>query len=354
VKISKIHDKHPLSRSVLLVIIGHMTLKKLLPLLLLLVLPLIGCDPMAPQPTQSVIIITDIPSRTPVPTPTVPTVTRTPAPTATTFVTTTPTPFPCAEEGGQVIPFDRNPSQVVDENLRYRVYIPPCYIQTQKRYPYVILLHGQAATESQWENIGAITTLDQGIRLGALPPMILVMPFWGVVGNENSFPPDPSYETVVLDELLPAIQRDFCTWNDREHRAIGGISRGGFWAFSIGFRHPDIFGIIGGHSAVFPDDPQVVPPAFSPLDMARDSALLPDADVRIYLDNGAADLAGVSEQLLSSRLAARGITHTYIINTVGEHNEEYWSAHVSEYLAFYGRDWARNAAELPSCLEPSP
>ncbi|MFN8372254.1 MAG: alpha/beta hydrolase-fold protein [Anaerolineae bacterium] len=330
-----------------------MTLKKLLPLLLIFFV-LLGCDPMAPQPTPGVIIITNVPTRTPVPTPTVPTATPTIAPTRTPFVTATPTLFPCAEEGGQVIRFDRNASQVVDENLRYRVYIPPCYVESQKRYPYVILLHGQASTESQWEDLGAVATLDQGIRLGALPPMILVMPFWGVVGNENAFPPDPSYETVVLDELLPSIQRDFCTWNDREHRAIGGISRGGFWAFSIGLRHPDVFGIIGGHSAVFPDDPQVVPPAFSPLDMARDSALLPDADLRIYMDNGASDLAGESQQLLSSRLAARGITHTYIINTIGGHDNDYWSAHVSEYLAFYGRDWPRNAAELPSCLEPSP
>jgi enterochelin esterase-like enzyme len=330
-----------------------MTLKTLL-LLMFISLLLLGCDPMAPQPTPGVIIITNVPTRTPVPTPTVPTPTRTLAPTHTPFVTETPTAFPCTEEGGQVIRVDRNPSQVVDENLRYRVYIPPCYVQTQKRYPYVILLHGQAATESQWEDIGAVSTLDQGIRLGALPPMILVMPFWGVVGNENSFPPDASYETVVLDELVPAIQRDFCTWNDREHRAIGGISRGGFWAFSIGMRHPDIFSIIGGHAAVFPDDIQVVPPAFNPLEMARDSALIPDADLRIYMDNGASDLAGTSQQLLSSRLAARGIVHMYIINTVGEHNEEYWSAHVSEYLAFYGRDWARSAAELPSCLEPSP
>lgn len=331
-----------------------MTFKKLLPLLLLSFLPLLGCDPMAPQPTPGVIIITDVPSRTPIPTPTVPTATSTLAATRTPFVTATPTEFPCAEEGGQVINFDRNTSQVAGENLRYRVYIPPCYVQTQKRYPYVILLHGQGSIESQWEEIGAVTTLDQGIRLGALPPMILVMPFWGVIGNENSFPPDPSYETVILDEMLPLIQRDFCTWNDREHRAIGGISRGGFWAFSIGMRHPDIFGIIGGHSAVFPDDIQVVPAAFNPLEMARDSALIPDADLRIYMDNGASDLAGVSQQLLSSRLAARGIVHTYSINLVGEHNNEYWSAHVSEYLSFYGRDWVRNAAELPSCLEPSP
>ncbi|NWF68572.1 MAG: hypothetical protein HXY40_05755 [Chloroflexi bacterium] len=317
-------------------------------------LPLVSCDPMAPQPTAAVIIITDVPSRTPVPTPTTAAPTRTIAPTRAPVQTATPTPFPCAAEGGQVIRFDRNPSQVVDENLRYRVYIPPCYVETQRRYPYALLLHGQAATESQWEDLGAVSVLDQGIQLGALPPMILVMPFWGVVGNTNAFPPDPSYETVILDELIPAIERDFCTWNDREQRAIAGISRGGFWAFSIGLRHPDIFGIIGGHGAVFPDDPQVVPPAFSPLDMALNSALLPEADLRIYMDNAAEDLAGQSQQLFSSRLSARGIRHTYIINPVGGHNADYWSAHVSEYLAFYGQEWPRNVSELPSCLEPSP
>jgi enterochelin esterase-like enzyme len=184
--------------------------------------------------------------------------------------------------------------------------------------------------------------------------MIIVMPYVGSIGNNSTFPPAPSYETVVLEELLPAIERDFCTWNRREYRAIAGISRGGFWAYSIALRHPDVFGIVGGHSAYMTENLNEVPAAFNPLELAQNSALLPEAGLRMYIDNGAEDPSGRILQRFSSHLTARGIPHTYVINPVGGHDEAYWSAHVSEYLAFYGRNWPREVTSLPSCADPSP
>jgi enterochelin esterase-like enzyme len=314
---------------------------------------LLGCDPLAPQPTAQVIIITPVPSATPLPTAT-PLASRTPVPTPTEIVTPSATPFPCDEAAGQILNFPEFRSGIANENLRYNVYVPPCYFTSEKRYPVVILLHGASYTETQWVDIGMQDVLDQGFRLGVLSPMVVVMPYTGRIGNDNTFPPEPSYEAVVLDELIPAIERDFCTWNDRQHRAIGGISRGGFWAYSLALRHPDIFGAVGGHSAAFTDDTNLVPPAFNPLELALNSSFLAESGLRLYLDNGANDFAGVNLQLFSSRLSSRGIPHTYAIHPVGEHDETYWSAHVSEYMAFYGRDWPLNAAQLPSCLEPSP
>jgi enterochelin esterase-like enzyme len=306
---------------------------------------------MAPQPTPQIIIITPPPSSTPVSTDT-PTPTRTPLPTSTPDFTATPTPFPCETDGGTMLIFDEFRSQIAGENLRYRVYIPPCYLETQKRYPYVILLHGQGTDERQWDALGVDDALDQGLRLGALAPMILVMPYTGSIANRDPFPPAATYEDVILDELVPAIERDFCTWNNREHRAIGGISRGGFWAYSIALRHPDIFGIVGGHSAVFVENN--APPARNPLDLALNASFLEEANLRMYLDNATSDVAGQGLGLFSSRLSSRGIAHTYIIHPLGDHSNDYWSAHVSEYLEFYARTWPRQIADLPSCLSPSP
>lgn len=322
-------------------------------MLLLTGLVIVGCDPLSPIPTATpqVIVVTGEVSPTPAQTATA-TPTRTPVPTPTPASSPTPTPFPCEEDSGQVLPVETFRSEVAGENLRYRVYVPPCYAQTQRRYPYTILLHGLNADETQWDELGVDEALDQGIRLGALAPMIVVMPYTGRIGNANNFPPDPSYETVLLDELIPAIESTFCTWSDREHRAIGGISRGGFWAFSVGLRHPDVFSILGGHSAYFDDEN--APPAFNPLDLALNSSFLDDVTMRMYLDNAATDPAGEGLQLFSSRLSSRGIAHTYIINPVGEHNDDYWEAHMTEYLSFYTRDWQKNVSELPSCLEPSP
>lgn len=322
-----------------------------LSVLFLLLLIGAACEPLAPVPTPQVIIVTPVPSSTPLPTAT-PAATRTPLPTPTPDYTPTPTVMPCESDGGTMLAFDDFRSETAGENLRYRVYLPPCYLEAQKRYPYAILLHGQGTNELQWDRIGIDEALDQGIRLGAVAPMILVMPYTGSIANRDVFPPNPSYETVILEELVPAIERDFCTWNQPAYRAIGGISRGGFWAYSIAMRHPDIFGKAGGHSAVF--DENNAPAAFNPLDLALNASFLEEANLRMYLDNAANDLAGTGQQLFSSRLSSRGIPHTYLIHPLGDHSDDYWQAHVSEYLAFYARDWPRSIAELPSCLEASP
>ncbi|MEP7292853.1 MAG: alpha/beta hydrolase-fold protein [Chloroflexota bacterium] len=325
----------------------------ILPTFLLTFLLVCACDPLAPviAPTPQIVIVTPSASETIVPTATRPP-TITPQPSSTPQDTPTPTQLPCLQNGGQIVPFDDFRSPTAGENLRYRVYIPPCYLETQKRYPYVILLHGLQEDELQWGDLGIQAALDQGIRLGALAPMIVVMPDMGAIGTENTFPPADSYETVVLDELIPAVERDFCTWNNRDYRAIGGISRGGFWAYSIALRHPDIFGIVGGHSASF--DPGNAPPAFNPLELALNAPFLANANLRMYLDNGADDVAGTNLELFSSRLSSRGIAHTYIISPVGGHDDEYWTAHLQDYLTFYARDWSRSVDDLPSCLQPSP
>jgi enterochelin esterase-like enzyme len=323
-----------------------------LPLFLLFLLLPAACDPMAvPLATPQVIVVTAIPSDTPPPTLT-PTFTPTRTPTPTPGFTPTPTTMPCMSEGGRVEEFNDNLSTTANENLRYRVYLPPCYQQSLKRFPVVYLLHGASYREDQWQNIGVVPALERAMRLDTLGPMILVMPFMGRIGTQNTFPPDPSYETVLLDELVPAVDRDFCTIRDRDYRAIGGISRGGFWAMSVAFRHPDVFGIVGGHSAAL--DVTAAPPAYNPLDLARNAPLLDDVDLRIYIDNGADDFVGMELQTFSNRLTNRQIAHTYSIYPTGEHNEDYWSSHVGEYLEFYGRTWETDINALPSCLEPSP
>ncbi len=321
----------------------------------IVILLLAACDPMAPQATPVAVVISPAPS----PTPTVgrtstPFPSATPTLTPTAAVEPTATPFPCDEESGEIIDFDQFQSATAGENLRYRVYVPPCYFETQARFPYVILLHGLSFREQQWEEIGVVEALDQGIRLGALPPMLLVMPYMGEIGGFNQFPPDPSYETVVLEELIPAVEANFCTWDDRDYRGIGGISRGGFWAYSIGLRHPDVFSRIGGHSAIFPEDVQEVPAAFNPLQIAQNSSFLPDAELELYIDNAVSDSAGLSLQQLSNRLRQNSVTHEYVINVEGAHNNDYWAAHVTDYLTFYGEDWPRNYSGLPSCRELSP
>ncbi|MGB7339391.1 MAG: alpha/beta hydrolase-fold protein [Phototrophicaceae bacterium] len=316
---------------------------------------LAACEPFAYNPTPVTVLITVPATETLTPTPTVtPSITPTPAPTETPFIPTA-TPFPCDEDQGQFIDIDDNESENGrGENLRYRLYLPPCYQSTSKRFPIVYLLHGLSYREEQWEDLGIHTALDQGIRAGALPPMILVMPYLGQLGQFNQFPPDPSYELFVVDELVPDVERSICTIENSDHRAIGGISRGGFLAYSIAMRNPDLFGIVGGHSAYFPINTNDIPPAFNPIELALNESFLQQINLRMWLDNGAGDSSASSQQLFSARLTQRNVEHTYVVHPTGEHNNDYWSAHIAEYLTFYGREWERDYGQLPECAEPSP
>src|SRR5579871_6807308 len=114
--------------------------KRLLFLAALFVL-ICACDPLAPviTPTPQIIIVTPAPTDTPIATATPPP-TSTPIPTSTPQNTPTPTALPCLADGCQMVHFNNFNNKIANENLKYIVYIPPCYLQTQKRYPYVILL----------------------------------------------------------------------------------------------------------------------------------------------------------------------------------------------------------------------
>ncbi len=334
----------------------RMKTKALLTLTFLLSLALIACEPLIPT-AQSIVI-----TETPLP----PTATRTPSPTAT--VTATPTPTvtpppptvtrePCTETQGLLLETAFE-SVYLEREVPYRIYFPPCYLKTQRRYPYVILLHGleapgrAAITGEQWLDLGIVDALERGLALGRLAPMVLVIPDGGQAAARNIFGRDESYENVILDELIPEIEAEgsgYCLWSQRKGRAIAGISRGGFWAFEIAFRHPEVFAAVAAHSPFF--DPQV-PAEYDPIALAESQPLEYLNSLRIMFDHGAADYVQADVRRFSNALANRQVEHDYIVNPTGEHNDAYWSSHVTEYLDFYGLEWPRDPYELPSCLEP--
>ncbi len=309
-----------------------------------------------PTPTAWYVIVTLSPvPATPTPTPAV-TPTATDTPTITPIPPTdTPSPPRCDETHGTMVTFQFY-SEIQEREVPFRVYAPPCYRQTERRYPYVILLHGLSRlgyTDAQWDNLGVDTALDRGITIYQdLPPMLLVMPDGGEIADLNRFD-EESYEYVILNELIPQVERVLCTWNAREARAIGGISRGGFWAFEIAFRHPDMFSAVGGHSPHF-DTQDNVPPENDPLELALTMPIEQLRGLRIYFDHAADDPVRPSCERLSRSLTQRGVEHEYRINPTGGHTDAYWEMHMREYLEFYGREWPRDPYQLPSCLEPSP
>jgi len=241
-------------------------------------------------------------------------------------------------------------SKITHSTVAYRVYLPPCYWQTNRRYPYVILLHGADGDQTEWtDRLHIDQALDEGIASGALPPMIVIMPNGGDLQNTNIFTVGASFESQILNELTPAIEQNFCTWNAREGRAIGGISRGGFWAYEIGFRHPTWFSAIGGHSATF--DPNNAPPAYNPLNLAQSVSFSPGLQPRLWLDAGSDDPARPNVEAFSQTLAARHIDPGYTVYPAAQHVLSSWAAHLNDYLGFYSQTWPQDPSALPSCLQ---
>ncbi len=242
----------------------------------------------------------------------------------------------CSETNGQVIEYALR-SQLTGQLMRYALYTPPCFSAPERaawRYPILYLLHGSDATGTDyWLKLGLAEALDAGISAGELPPMLVVLPFGGELANLNAFGAR-SFANVLLKELIPAVEPTFRADGQRATRAIGGISRGGFWAFHLAFLYPGVFSAVGGHSAFFSLSHA---PAANPLVLAERAADL--ETLYIWLDHGRDDYAAPNIALLSRRLSARGVPHQYVVYPEGRHEAAYWRAHVRDYLAFYGAAW---------------
>ena len=52
---------------------------------------------------------------------------------------------------------------------------------------------------------------------------------------------DDKYASVIVDELLPALKKDYNISKDPEHRGIGGASSGAIAAFTVAWHRPDQF-----------------------------------------------------------------------------------------------------------------
>lgn len=228
--------------------------------------------------------------------------------------------------------------------VRYRVYLPPCYDFHDARYPLLIMLHGMGVgmDDTQWDSIGLDEAMDAGIVAGTLPPMIVLMPN----GNDMQYDYDPGpLPAVIVNEFLPLMAGSYCATTDPAYRAIGGLSRGGYWAYATAFLNPGQFGQVGGHSGFFyeGDYPQANPNSLA--------VSAPGIEgLAMYLDYAADDtLTNTRVPEFNDRLRTRGLAPTFVINPSGGHTEAYWSEHVAEYLAWYGAKWSLDTTTYPAC-----
>ena len=160
------------------------------------------------------------------------------------------------------------PSDVTGGWRHALVYLPPGYdANLKQRYPVLYLQHGGGEDETGWIRQGrANFILDNLIASGESKPMIIVMasgyarragsPVPALGGAAPGSPEAArardamakAFSDDVTQALIPYVDKTFRTLPDRDHRAMAGLSMGGFQTWDVTLNHLELFSHIGGFS----------------------------------------------------------------------------------------------------------
>ena len=133
-------------------------------------------------------------------------------------------------------------SHALNRDTVYRV-IMPRQIGMGQRLPVVYLLHGGGGSYRDWSNYSDVGRLAEH-------GLILVMP----EGDESYYTnaasrPEDRYEDFITTDLISDVEDRFPVTLGRAHRAIIGVSMGGFGAVKNALKHPGLFAFVGGLSS---------------------------------------------------------------------------------------------------------
>jgi len=155
-------------------------------------------------------------------------------------------------------------SGLVGDQRDFYVYTPPAYDPSAKaKYPVLYLLHGFSDDASGWIAVGrANVILDNLIASGKAKPMLVVMPLGygapeivkrGFGGfNDDDLLRRKNFEkftSTLLTEVIPQVEKQYRVSEDRNSRAIAGLSMGGSESLLTGLNNLDKFAWMGAFSS---------------------------------------------------------------------------------------------------------
>ena len=159
-------------------------------------------------------------------------------------------------------------SKTANEWRHLYIYTPPGYeTDNSVRYPVLYLQHGGGEDQRVWIEMGRTNLiLDNLLAEGRVKPMIVVMET-SAVGPPPVMPAPPApgaapaaprrggflgfapgggdYGKLMIDDLIPWVDSNFRTLSDKDHRAMAGLSMGGFMTRSVTMSNLDKFAYIG-------------------------------------------------------------------------------------------------------------
>jgi predicted alpha/beta superfamily hydrolase len=136
------------------------------------------------------------------------------------------------------------------------------------------------------------------------------------------------YEEFIINTLKPYIDAHFRTLKDRDNTAMMGSSLGGLVTYSIGFRHPEVFGKLG-----------LISPAFNWADFDKLLEVQKEP-LKIWMDNGEGEAYYVENtKRIADALLDKGFIPgediAYYLVPDAIHNEESWAKRVNLPLLFF-------------------
>lgn len=209
------------------------------------------------------------------------------------------------------------------------------------------LLHGLSDDHSIWMRRTSIERYVAGL------PLVVVMPDGGRGWYTNGLE-GYAYEDDLIKDVVGLIDRTFPVKAERDSRAIGGLSMGGYGAVKLGLKHHEMFSSVNSHSGAVgflrgdlskaksasPEFPHIFGPApkggpedpfaiVERIDHGRIPAMRIDCGIEDFLIDQNRDFHKHLEKL--------HIPHEYQ-EYPGDHNWAYWDLHVQEAVAFHAKN----------------
>lgn len=220
------------------------------------------------------------------------------------------------------------------------VYTPAEYDrQPDKKYPVLYLQHGMGENETSWANQGKMNfIMDNLIAEGKAEPMIVVMDN----GNIEVFKTRPGetpdqarqrfgadFPRILVDEIIPHIERSYRVLTDREHRAMAGLSWGGLLTFNTTFNNLDKFSYIGGFSGAGSIDLNHLDTAYNGAFKDRDAF---NQKVHLLFLGIGSEERPERTRRLSEGLTAAGINNVYYESAGTAHEFLTWRRCLKEFV----------------------
>ncbi|MBR3659476.1 MAG: esterase [Bacteroidaceae bacterium] len=229
---------------------------------------------------------------------------------------------------------------------RCTVYTPAGYETSKKKYPVFYLLHGIGGDENAWSELGrAAQILDNLIAQGKAEPMIVVMTNGNI--SEEAAPGETSkgftvptmdlpktmdgYFENAFPDVIKFVESTYRVKADKAHRAIAGLSMGGFHTLFISINNPDTFDYIGLFSAaVDREQYNGLKTIYENRDQKIDRLFSKNPKL-FWIGIGKTDFLYENNTALRGVLDSRKYKYTYL-ETDGGHIWRNWRIYLSEFV----------------------